>query len=120
MIVDNGIKVGLDSDGMQVTPMNPWVHAYYATMGRNALGNVINAGQQITREEVLRLHTPENGWFTFDEYQLGSIEAGKLGDLVVLNEDYFAVPDERLERLRSVLTVVGGKLVHDEGVLGTS
>ena len=88
--------------------------------GEERLGNVINPAQQITREEDLRLYTPENGWFTFDEYRLGSIEVRKLDDLVVLNEDYFAVPDERLKRLRSVLTVVGGKLVHDEGVLGTS
>lgn len=105
---------------MQIAPMNPWVHAYYATMGKNALGNVINAGQRITRDEVLRLYASENEWFTFEEDRLGSIEPGKLGDLVVLNADYFAVPAEQLRDLRSVLTVVGGRIVHDEGVLRTS
>ena len=47
MIVEKGIK-GLDSDGMQIAPMNPWVHAYSASTGKNALGIEINAGQQIT------------------------------------------------------------------------
>ena len=42
---------------------------------------------------------------------------GKFADLVVLNQDYFAVPDEGLKRIRSVLTVVGGNIVHDAKVL---
>ena len=119
MIWDSGIKVGLDSDGMQIAPMNPWIHAYYATTGRNAAGTIppANSGQQLTREEVLRLYTSENGWFTFEEEVLGSIEPGKLADLVVLSDDYFAVPEEDLRKLRSVLTVVAGKVVHDDGVL---
>lgn len=53
------------------------MHAYYATAGKNALGNMINAGQQITREEVLRLYTSENGWFTFEEDLLGVDRAGE-------------------------------------------
>lgn len=86
--------------------------------GLNALGILINDGQQITRQETLRLFTRENAWFLRMEDRIGSIEPGKLADLVVLSDDYFAVPDEEIRRLRSVLTVVGGRVVHDEGVLG--
>jgi predicted amidohydrolase YtcJ len=118
MIVDNGIRAGMSSDGMQIAPMNPWLHMYYATTGRNALGQLINDGQQITRQEVLRLYTRDNGWFLREEDDLGTIEPGKLGDLVVLSGDYFSVPDEGLKDLRSVMTVVGGEIVHDAGVLG--
>jgi predicted amidohydrolase YtcJ len=118
MIVDNGINAGMSSDGMQIAPMNPWIHMYYATTGRNARGVLINDGQQITREEVLRLYTSDNGWFLREEDDLGIIESGKLGDLVVLNEDYFTVPDDRLRHLHSVLTVVGGRVVHDTGEVG--
>jgi predicted amidohydrolase YtcJ len=117
MIVDNGINTGMSSDGMQIAPMNPWLHMYYATTGVNAAGDLINDGQQITRQEVLKLYTADNGWFLREEDQLGSLEVGKLGDLVVLSDDYFAVPDEDLKRLRSVLTVVGGRIVHDAGVV---
>ena len=103
---------------MQIAPMNPWLHMYYATTGFNARGDLINDGQQIGREEVLRLYTAANGWFLREEDRLGSLEVGKLADLVVLNDDYFTVPDEQLKQLRSVLTIVGGRVVHDAGVVG--
>jgi predicted amidohydrolase YtcJ len=47
---------------------------------------------------------------------LGSIEAGNHADLAVLDRDYFTVPDEDIRRIRSVLTVVGGRIVHNDGV----
>jgi predicted amidohydrolase YtcJ len=119
MIVDSsrrpdGIHVGMSSDGMQIAPMNPWIHMYYATTGVNARNVLINPNQQISREEVLSLYTRENGWFLREEDQLGSIEEGKLADLVVLNRDYFSVPAEDLKKIRSVLTVVDGDVVHDD------
>jgi predicted amidohydrolase YtcJ len=112
MIVDNGIHTGMSSDGMQIAPMNPWLHMYYATTGKNAAGEMINDGQQITREEVLRLYTVENGWFLGEEDDLGSIEEGKLADLVVLSDDYFSVADEGIRDISSLLTLVGGRVVH--------
>jgi len=122
MIVDSGrrpggIHAGMSSDGMQIAPMNPWLHMYFATTGINARKVLINPGQQITRQEVLSLYTRENGWFLREEDELGTIEPGKLADLVVLNSDYFAVPNEDLKKIRSVLTVVGGNVVYDGGVL---
>ncbi|HEV7653834.1 MAG TPA: amidohydrolase family protein [Mycobacteriales bacterium] len=118
-IVDNGIPAGMSSDGMQIAPMNPFVHAYYATTGLNALGNQINPGQQISRQELMELYTRDNQWFLGDKDEdlLGSLEVGRLGDVVVLNEDYFTVPADRLRKIRSVLTVVGGEIVHDTGTV---
>jgi predicted amidohydrolase YtcJ len=116
MIVDNGIPTGMSSDGMQIAPMNPWLHMYYATTGVNAAGDLINDGQQITREEVLRLYTADNRWF-LGEDDIGTIEVGHHADLVVLNEDYFSVSDEALKDISSLLTVVGGNVVHDAGVM---
>lgn len=90
---------------------------YYMVTGKNSSGVLINPGQTLNRHEALRLYTAANGWFSKEEDQFGSIEPGKLGDLVVLNADYFNAPDESLKRLGSVLTVVGGKIVWDAGVL---
>jgi len=114
MLVDSGIPVGLSSDGMQIAPMNPWIHAYYATTGLNALGTQINPGQQLTRSEVLEHFTSANTWFLGgrDEDLLGSLEVGRLGDVVVLSDDYFEVSNARLKQLHSVLTVLGGRVVH--------
>jgi hypothetical protein len=117
MIVDNGIRCGLHSDSAHISPLNPWIHLYYATTGVNAAGELINAGQQITRQEALRLYTRENGWFLRMEEKLGSIEPGKLADLAVLSDNYFEVPDAQVRQIRSVMTVVDGKIVHDAGVL---
>src|SRR5204862_5753201 len=101
MIVDSsylpdGVHAGLSSDGMQIAPMNPFLHMYYAITGLNARGVLSNGGQQITRQEALSLYTRQNGWFLREEDDLGSIEEGKLADLVVLNSDYFTIPAEDL------------------------
>jgi len=118
MLVDSRIPVGLSSDGMQIAPMNPWIHAYYATTGINALGNQINPGQQLTRAEVLEHFTSANRWFLGgqDEDLLGTLEVGRLGDVVVLSDDYFSVADKDLKKLHSVLTVLGGIVVHTGGI----
>ena len=116
-IVDSGIKVGAGSDSAQISTLNPWNVISYMVTGRASDGSLINAGQQLTRTEALRLYTAENGWFLKEENELGTIETGKLGDLVVLSDDYFdpmRVPDDKIRSLRSVLTVVDGKVVHDQ------
>jgi predicted amidohydrolase YtcJ len=117
MVLENGIRAGLHSDSAHISPLNPWLHLYYATTGVNAAGESINGEQKISRQDALRLYTRENGWFLRMEQKLGSIEPGKLADLAVLSDDYFAVPDDQIRRIRSVMTVVDGKIVHDAGVL---
>jgi predicted amidohydrolase YtcJ len=117
MIVDSGVKVGAGSDSAQISALNPWLMLYYMVTGRNSSGVLINAGQTLTRAEALRLYTAENGWFSKEEDKLGSIETGKFADIVVLNDDYFSVSDEALKNLGSILTIVGGRVVHDAGIL---
>jgi predicted amidohydrolase YtcJ len=115
MIIDSGIHVGAGSDSAQISTLDPWNMIYYMVTGKNAAGKLVNGGQQITREEAIRLYTVENGWFLREEDKLGSIEEGKLGDVVVLSDNYFnrvRVPDEAIRDLHSVLTVVDGKVVH--------
>jgi predicted amidohydrolase YtcJ len=116
-IVDHGIQVGMHGDGVHIAPLNPWLHIYFATTGVNSFGDRVNADQQITRQEALRLFTRGNSWFLKMENKTGSIESAKLADLTVLDRDYFAVPDAEIRKIRSVLTVVDGRVVHDAGVL---
>jgi len=112
----SGIHVGAGSDAGDFFVLDPWPNIYYIVTGKDVTGKLINDGEQVTRQQALKMYTADNGWFFHEEDQLGSIEPGKLGDVAVLSADYFdpqKVPDEEIRNLKSVLTVVGGKVVHD-------
>jgi predicted amidohydrolase YtcJ len=115
-IVDHGIQTGIHGDGVHIAPLNPWQHIYFATTGINSFGAPVNGNQQLTREEALRSFTRGNSWFLRMEDRIGSIETGKLADLVALDRDYFTVSDVQIKQIRSVMTMVGGRVVH--GTLG--
>ncbi len=117
LLADSGVPMGMSSDGMQISPMNPWIGLYYVVTGRNARGELINAGQTLSRSEALHLYTAANGWFLNEEDMLGTIEPGKYADLVVLSGDYFdedTVSDEDIKSLTSLLTIVGGEVVFGD------
>lgn len=116
-VVASGIHAGLHEDGVHIAPHNPWFALHYATTGLNLAGQQINPGQQITRRQALHAYTRENAWYLNREDELGSIEVGKLGDLVVLDRDYFTVGDADMRQTKPILTIVGGKVVYDAGVL---
>ena len=111
-ILDHGIPAGIHGDGVHIAPLSPWQHIYFATTGVNSFGDRVNGDQQITRQEALRTFTRANSWFLRMEDRIGTLEPGKLGDVVVLDRDYFSVPDEDIKQIRSVLTIVGGRVVH--------
>ena len=114
-IVDHGIQVGIHGDGVHIAPLNPWLHIYYAVTGVNSFGAQVNPNQHLTRQEALRIFTRDNPWFLRMEEKIGTIEPGKLADLVVLDRDYFAVPDADIRKVRAVMTIVDGKIVHGVG-----
>ena len=116
-LLASGIHVGTGMDGAQAAPINPWLNVYYMVTGRNVRGDLINDGEQISRQDAVWLYTGGNGWFSREEQALGTIEAGRLADLAVLNADVFdpkAVSDEAIRRVHSVLTLLGGRIVHGD------
>jgi predicted amidohydrolase YtcJ len=115
MIVESGVHASFGSDGP--SPISPWRHIYSLVTGKNHAGKVITTDQTISRLDALRLYTINGAWFSFDENKIGSIETGKLADVAVLSDDFLdsaRVPDEAIKQIRSVLTIVGGRIVHDE------
>ncbi|HXH23798.1 MAG TPA: amidohydrolase family protein [Vicinamibacterales bacterium] len=111
-IVDHGIQAGIHGDGVHIAPLNPWLHIFFVVTGVNSFGAKVNGDQQLTRQEALRLFTRGNSWFLRMEDRLGSIEPGRLADLAVLDRDYFSVPEADIRKIRSVLTIVDGRIVH--------
>ncbi len=77
-----------------------------------ATGTIIAPGQRISREDALRAMTTNGAFLTFDENERGSIELGKLADLVVLTDDYLTVPEDEIKDLKPVMTMVGGQFVY--------
>jgi len=111
-IVDSGIHAGVGTDSTNVSALDPWLSLFYMVTGRNLAGALTNDGQQITRTEALRLYTEGSSWFSFDDHQVGSFTEGKYADLAVLSADYLTVPDNAIRKIESLLTLVGGRVVH--------
>ena len=105
------IRAGAATDGTNVSWISPWMQIYFFVTRRNQQGNLVQDGQQITREEALRLYTMGSAYFSKEENTLGSIEVGKVADLAVLSDDYLTVPESRIRKLRSMLTLLGGRIV---------
>ncbi|WIW90642.1 amidohydrolase (plasmid) [Sphingobium sp. V4] len=114
-----GVPVGAGTDATRVASYNPWVSLSWLvtskTVGGLALYPVRN---RLDRETALRLWTEKNTWFSNEPGKKGQIKKGQLADLALLSDDYFAVPEDEIAHLRSVLTLLGGRIVHGEGDYG--
>jgi predicted amidohydrolase YtcJ len=112
-IAEHGIQTGIHGDGVHIAPLNPWLHIYFATTGVNSFGAQVNGQEQLTREQALGLFTRGNSWFLRMEEKIGTIEPGKLADVVALDRDYFTVAAADIRKIRAVLTIVDGRVVFE-------
>lgn len=111
-IQDSGIVWGLGSDGGVVAPINPFTTLWWAVTGK-IFPDRVAIQQPVTREQALIAHTRSNAYLLFKEKDLGSLETGKLADLLVLDRDYLTVNADEIKNIRPVMTVVGGKVVFE-------
>jgi predicted amidohydrolase YtcJ len=79
----------------------------------DGVGRSHRAEQRVSREQALRMMTLDAAYLSFDEQSKGSIEVGKLGDLVLLSDDLLTCDAERIGDIQPLMTVLGGKVVHD-------
>lgn len=115
-MLELGVPVGAGTDATRVASYNPFVALYWLSTGRTVGGTEIHPqAARLSRREALRLYTTGSSWFSGEAGRKGAIAPGQLGDLAVLSADYFAVDDERIKELASVLTVVGGRVVYGDG-----
>jgi len=106
-MIDAGIPFALGSDG----PMNPYLNLMFAVThpGRPA--------EALSMEQAVDAYTQGSAFAEFQENEKGTISPGKLADLAVLSQDIFAAPVDSVPATTSVLTIVGGKVVHNSETL---
>ena len=108
--LDQGFIVAGGTDSA-VVPYPPLWVIYHFVSRDTISGGVLGADQKISRREALQVETINNAYLTFEERIKGSIEPGKLADLVVLPEDILSCPPRHIEQMTVVMTMVGGKLM---------
>ena len=110
MYLDAGLPVSSGTDA-PVVPYPPlWTIFHFVTRD-TITGGVLGPGQRVSREQAIRMATINNAWLMMEEQDKGSIETGKLADLIVLNEDPLTCPEPRLRDAQVMMTIVGGRTV---------
>jgi predicted amidohydrolase YtcJ len=112
-MLEMGVPVGAGTDATRVASYNPWVSLAWLVTGRTVGGLAIYpTANRLDRETALGLWTQANTWFSSETGRKGQIKAGQLADLVALSDDYLSVPEDGIQDITSVLTLLGGKTVH--------
>ncbi len=110
--LDNGIPVGGSSDH-QCAPWFPLAGIQSCVTRKSHTGELLGPEQQVTPEEALWIYTMGSAYTSFEEKTKGSIEVGKLADLVFLSEDLTQVNPEKIKDIPITATMVGGKFVYE-------
>ena len=112
-MLEMGIPVGAGTDATRVSSYNPYLSLYWLITGKTIGGlSLYPEENRLDREEALKLYTMGSSWFSTEDGKKGALAPGQLADLAVLSGDYFSIPEEEIKHLESVLTIVGGKVVH--------
>jgi predicted amidohydrolase YtcJ len=105
-----GIVVGGGTDANRVMVENPFVSLRWMLDGLTVDRLATRDKAEIPdRETALRIYTEGSAWFAHDENRRGRLMPGMLADLAVLSDDYFAVPVSDIAKIKSLLTIVGGR-----------
>ncbi len=110
--LDAGVPLAGSSDS-SITDFNPWVGIHAAVARRTVAGRELGPNERLTPAEALRSYTRGGAYATGLEGIKGSLEPGKLADLVVLDRDPLAIDAEELREVRPVATMLGGEWVYD-------
>jgi predicted amidohydrolase YtcJ len=108
--MEHGIFMGLGSD---ILPIDPLVGLYAAVTRKGTSGEVYGPEERLTMEEAIRGYTADAAWFTYEEGLKGSLEPGKLADMVVLSEDPLTIDPERIMEMEVEMTILGGRVVYE-------
>jgi predicted amidohydrolase YtcJ len=96
-----------------VLPIGPLVGLYAAVTRKGMSGKVWGADERVSIQDAIRAYTVNSAYINFDEGIKGTLQPGKLADMVVLGDDLLTMPPDRLKDARIDLTIVGGKVLYE-------
>lgn len=115
-MLERGLTVGAGTDATRVSSYNPWIALHWLVTGRTVGDLVLRPPlNRVDRATALAMFTTAGAELTGEQDVKGVLRPGSFGDLAVLSEDYFEVPDQDIAHIESLLTVVGGRIVYATG-----
>jgi predicted amidohydrolase YtcJ len=111
--------IGWDKNNA-INAYNPFLGMYAAITRKTSQGVVLTPEEKLTREQALRMYSGWGAILNHAEKERGSIESGKLADMVVIDRDFLTCPEEQIKDIQAVLTIVEGRAVYDAESLTTS
>jgi predicted amidohydrolase YtcJ len=118
-LVDAGVVFAGGSDHMvgwgkntAINAYNPFLGMWIAITRKTTQGVVIHPEERLTRDEALKMYTAWAAYLQHAETDRGSVEVGKLGDLVVIDRDFLTCPEDDIRSIEPVMTIVGGRVIY--------
>ncbi len=112
-MLNEGVKLAAGSDA-PTEEMNPLFGIQILVSRETSTKEIYFLEEQISVEQAIRMYTLDAAYASFEEYMKGSIEPGKLADLVVLSDDPLQVPIDKISEINVEMTIVGGKIVYSK------
>jgi hypothetical protein len=119
--LDHGVRLVASSDKPYQESANPFLGLYAMVSRKDKEGYPVAPHEAISREEALRTYTAAGAWLTREEHLKGTLEIGKLADIILIDRDYFSVSEEQIKDIQVDMTILDGEIVHDrmtEGLHG--
>ena len=107
-----GIIAGGNSD-CPVTYYSPFVQMYAAVTRKTSSGQVVGSEESISVMDAIKVYTWNGAYLSKDEDKLGSLEPGKLADMIVIDKDILDIPQEEIKNIQVCQTIADGKIVYD-------
>ncbi|AXE89656.1 N-substituted formamide deformylase precursor [Streptomyces sp. Go-475] len=112
-MLDRGLTVGAGTDATRVSTYNPWVALHWLVSGRTVGDLALRPpANRVDRQTALAMFTRAGAALTGEDKVKGVLQPGCYGDLAVLSDDYFSVPEPDIAHIESLLTVTGGRIVY--------
>jgi predicted amidohydrolase YtcJ len=103
--------IGFNKD-TAINAYNPFLSMWITVTRRMSNGAVLYPEERLTRQEALEMYTTWPAYMQFNEHNRGSIEAGKLADMVVIDRDYLTCPEDQIKDIQPVMTIVNGQIAY--------